>query len=470
MNNHEKGITLIALIITIIVLLILAGITISLLTGENGLLNKANESKIITDETSVLEAAILYDNSNIGISAEKDESCIYSSPFDYILTDEVKKYIEKRLGRELISSDTFYKINTDKLNKDTEDTYIINEERNLVIKITKEQLAKLEKGKSIWFWCNMNSEDESIYVTNANKTVEVLDKLKEESVINIYIPIDRRKTEQYQNFVTEATKRGMYVYALEGDPAFVFEEEYSSCINGIIDNIVDYNNKVPKEARIRGVHYDVEAYGNTGYADSSKNWINGQSEEAKNGNVRKLYMKFVKQSSEYARKNGLKTEYDIPFTYNRFTYYDENGEEKNMAEDIVKYADKTTIMVYTTNQNYIFESLDKMKEPYTETDGSILQSEKSWMRIANENQKAIEVGVELDVFKNEAENLKNHPEYAGVYIDPNYEYTWNYINNTILGGTTEKIDNYDKENNYKTEYTYCIHHIYPFLRLIGYLN
>ena len=76
MNNHEKGITLIALIITIIVLLILAGITISLLTGENGLLNKANESKIITDETSVLEAAILYDNSNIGISAEKDESCI----------------------------------------------------------------------------------------------------------------------------------------------------------------------------------------------------------------------------------------------------------------------------------------------------------------------------------------------------------------------------------------------------------
>ena len=101
MNNHEKGITLIALIITIIVLLILAGITISLLTGENGLLTKANESKIITDETSVLENAVLYDNSHIGINEEKNESCIYSSPFDYILTGEVKKYIEKRLGREL---------------------------------------------------------------------------------------------------------------------------------------------------------------------------------------------------------------------------------------------------------------------------------------------------------------------------------------------------------------------------------
>ena len=34
-KNNEKGITLIALVITIIVLLILAGTTIAMLTGEN---------------------------------------------------------------------------------------------------------------------------------------------------------------------------------------------------------------------------------------------------------------------------------------------------------------------------------------------------------------------------------------------------------------------------------------------------
>lgn len=43
--NKERGITLIALVITIIVLLILAGITISMLTGENGILNKASKAK-----------------------------------------------------------------------------------------------------------------------------------------------------------------------------------------------------------------------------------------------------------------------------------------------------------------------------------------------------------------------------------------------------------------------------------------
>ena len=47
--KNNKGITLIALVITIIVLLILAGITIAMLTGENGILNNATKSKAINE-------------------------------------------------------------------------------------------------------------------------------------------------------------------------------------------------------------------------------------------------------------------------------------------------------------------------------------------------------------------------------------------------------------------------------------
>ena len=43
--KRNKGITLIALVVTIIVLLILAGISISMLTGQNGILNRASEAK-----------------------------------------------------------------------------------------------------------------------------------------------------------------------------------------------------------------------------------------------------------------------------------------------------------------------------------------------------------------------------------------------------------------------------------------
>lgn len=43
--KNNKGITLIALVITIIVLLILAGVSIAMLTGNNGILTRANDAK-----------------------------------------------------------------------------------------------------------------------------------------------------------------------------------------------------------------------------------------------------------------------------------------------------------------------------------------------------------------------------------------------------------------------------------------
>ena len=54
-KEKQKGITLIALVITIIVLLILAGVSIAMLTGDNGILNQANDSKIETAVGTVKE-------------------------------------------------------------------------------------------------------------------------------------------------------------------------------------------------------------------------------------------------------------------------------------------------------------------------------------------------------------------------------------------------------------------------------
>ena len=53
--KERNGITLIALVITIIVLLILAGVTIAALTGDNGILGKANEAKTTNDEEKAKE-------------------------------------------------------------------------------------------------------------------------------------------------------------------------------------------------------------------------------------------------------------------------------------------------------------------------------------------------------------------------------------------------------------------------------
>ena len=54
-SRKETGITLIALIVTIIVLLILAGVTIAMLTGQNGILTQAQNAKEQTEIAEVKE-------------------------------------------------------------------------------------------------------------------------------------------------------------------------------------------------------------------------------------------------------------------------------------------------------------------------------------------------------------------------------------------------------------------------------
>ena len=53
--KNKRGITLIALIITIIVLLILAGVTMSFVVGDNGVINQAQKAKIRTEEEEAKE-------------------------------------------------------------------------------------------------------------------------------------------------------------------------------------------------------------------------------------------------------------------------------------------------------------------------------------------------------------------------------------------------------------------------------
>lgn len=76
-SKKNNGITLIALVITIIVLLILAGVTIATLTGENGILTRATDAKTNTEVAEEKEAislaysGVMADTNGTGVTAEK---------------------------------------------------------------------------------------------------------------------------------------------------------------------------------------------------------------------------------------------------------------------------------------------------------------------------------------------------------------------------------------------------------------
>lgn len=79
--KKENGITLIALVITIIVLLILAGVSIAMLTGDNGILNKATDASQKTLAAEAEEAIKLAVN------------VVIADKLDPSVTDQTKKAI-----------------------------------------------------------------------------------------------------------------------------------------------------------------------------------------------------------------------------------------------------------------------------------------------------------------------------------------------------------------------------------------
>ena len=54
-SMQEKGITLIALVVTIVILLILAGVTIATVTGDNGLFSKAKKATVEYEKEALKE-------------------------------------------------------------------------------------------------------------------------------------------------------------------------------------------------------------------------------------------------------------------------------------------------------------------------------------------------------------------------------------------------------------------------------
>lgn len=85
MKQKKDGITLIALVITIIVLIILAGISVQLILGENGIIKKAKESKLMTEISAVEEKAQL-------IYADKQiENELNSNKIIQEIVDELRK-------------------------------------------------------------------------------------------------------------------------------------------------------------------------------------------------------------------------------------------------------------------------------------------------------------------------------------------------------------------------------------------
>ena len=149
----EKGITLIALIVTIIVLIILAGITIATLTGEDGIINNANNAK---EETEIANEKEIVDRATINAMGNNKRGNIVRDE----LQDELDR-ITKVGDTEVEDNGEEFEVvfvNTNRYYTVNKDGDIIEEGKIVIDKspgdITKDENGNaIEEGQPYEIWC-----------------------------------------------------------------------------------------------------------------------------------------------------------------------------------------------------------------------------------------------------------------------------------------------------------------------------
>ena len=171
LKRRERGITLIALVINIIVLLILAGVSISMLTGNNGIITQAQNAREETKIANVIEQA---KTDILGIQAGNDGE-IDKDQFVKILGNY---FVEVPKSSELPDDLTTLTLTT----KEEYGNYPINisEIYNGTFKeITYKKVADLKVGDRVYYKDKNNNDIECLvlYASSSKYGIQIVPKV-----------------------------------------------------------------------------------------------------------------------------------------------------------------------------------------------------------------------------------------------------------------------------------------------------
>ena len=171
--KEQKGITLIALIITILVMLILAVVTINLTVGEGGVINKAEQAKSQMSLSQIKEKADLV---NLSTRSEilAGKEMIYSHELAKRLFNEFGGRIE---GNALITENDEYIISlVPKIEKDKDGKTIIN---NPELNISEYSVFEEVKNSIFSYFCEIVDNKLNINITRTTYSSDIQEKFKE---------------------------------------------------------------------------------------------------------------------------------------------------------------------------------------------------------------------------------------------------------------------------------------------------
>lgn len=487
-SMKKKGFTLIELLAVIVILAIIALIATPIILG---IIDSAKRQAFLNSANGLLDAGEKFFAMQ-ELNDEETRNYMFTFEDGVQTSDDNNKLVGFKgkspdSGSLVISKDNRERIAiwSDELKKCAYKGFSDESATFSDILTTKEACQVENAGvKATWFWVNYNDSYEISFITDKEKREAVIDHLSTYGINTFYLVFEQGHIEDtYKDFIIYANKKDIKIYLLEGDPFQIMESSYKKAINDRVDEIVAFNNKMKQQninAKIEGIHYDVEYYVN--FEDPVLNdmgglgpWIEGQSETAKNGGRRRAYINFAKAAWKYAKQNQIRVEYDITQGLSKYTYYDEQGLEKNMAEEILKNSDAVTIMYYVTMYKFITTNNELTFTGTMNFEGSNVNVDTSTVEYINKYHKEYSVGTELSQFRKDEvkrdlckqNNFPYYNELVPDYIDIGYEYNLTYVRDYYRTQRNELIK-YQNSKGLDDEVGIAYHDVWEFLSLTGF--
>ena len=152
-SSTESGITMVSLVVTIIILIILAGISINVTIGDNGLITKAKQSKqniILAGEAEAIQLNQLYHDLDISGELTEDEESTKKDEIIALLqkqVEELQKQVEalKTENAELKKQIEELRSQIASLQKEVEELRKQIADKNIEIEELKKQVSEKEE-------------------------------------------------------------------------------------------------------------------------------------------------------------------------------------------------------------------------------------------------------------------------------------------------------------------------------------
>ena len=388
--KKNKGITLIALVITIIILLILAGVSIAMLTGNNGILTQAKLAKENTEAAKEQE--------------EKDFDKINS----YINEKTIKDNYTDRNGDKATIPEGFSVDKTenviskglivhgpDKANEDNGSEFVW---------VPVPDINSMAQCSTAGGSCNLQLENDVLKCKTHNDNEEIVGKLYSK---NLY----KHDIDSSPNIVYNPDK-GIREPAVTTESNNVDVDSDSKVDNNDVFSLeslkIDYKNMAASVAKYSGFY--VGRY-ETSLSNATKNEAKDGTAQSKSGviptsanNVATLkwYGLYKIQNKTYTgTNNSVESSMIWGSQYDRIINWVKEGEEKEKTIDKT-FGNKNGSVTITGDNNYIIDSLNNIMD----LGGNLYE----WTLEAYNSDSRI--------FRSGDYNIRNSPSYR-CECDPN---------------------------------------------------